>query len=538
MNRRLVAGVALGIAAQLSSIGLLLTSAWLIVRAAEHPPVLYLMVAIVSVRFFGIGRAVFHYGERLLTHDVALAATVEERVTAYRLLDRVAPFGMDRHRRGDVISRIVGDVESAQDRLLRLRLPWVYALASSGVVITLFAFVQPIAAVILAVHIAMCAGFARFVVARLGRSTRSQGALLRGSMSAEASSLVLASRDLVAHGTGAGMRDRTTHSVDELASVQRSAAWVAGAGTAFVLASTGATIVLLSALATGIPAVLAGVVLLAPIALIEPLQSLADAERLRPDISAARERLDELAHTPVPVHEPAAARSLPDSNELVVSDLVVGWDQPVAAPVSFTIGRGDILGVTGRSGAGKSTLAMTLLKLIESRSGQITLGGADFADLSGPDIRSRIGMTGQDDVVFDTTIRENLKVADRDASDAELHAALARAGLAQFMTRLPKGLDTAVGENGDELSGGERQRLGIARLLLAHHEILVFDEPTEHLDAATAAAVMKDIVELSRDHGVLIISHSPAALRFCHETVHLQSSSVEPELPIWGLLGV
>ncbi|WP_332661729.1 thiol reductant ABC exporter subunit CydC [Aeromicrobium sp.] len=529
MNRRLLAGVVLGIAAQLSSIGLLLTSAWLIVRAAEHPPVLYLMVAIVAVRFFGVGRAVFHYGERLLTHDVALAAMVEERVRAYRLLDRIAPLGFERHRRGDVISRIVGDVESAQDRLLRLRLPWVHALVSSAVVITLFSFIQPAAAVVLAAHVVVCAGFARFVVARLFQSVRSRGSLLRGSMSAEASSLVLASRDLVAHGTGAGMRARTTDSVDALAVVQRSGAWVAGAGTAFVLAASGVTIVLLSTLASGMAPVLVGVVLLAPIALIEPLQSLAEAERLRPEIVASRDRLDELARTAAPVNEPVGARPLPASSDLVVSDLVVGWDQPVASPVSFTIQRGDIVGVTGCSGAGKSTLAMTLVKLIESRSGSITLGGVDFAALRGSDIRTRIGMTGQDDVVFDTTIRENLRIADRGASDSDMYGALGRAGLAEFVMGLPRGLDTPVGENGDELSGGERQRLGIARLLLAHHELLVFDEPTEHLDPATAAAVMRDIVDLSRDHGVLVISHSPAALRICDQVVHLAGNLVELE---------
>lgn len=525
MNPRLAAGVVLGIAAQLSSIGLLLTSAWLIVRAAEHPPVLYLMVAIVSVRFFGVGRAVFHYAERLLTHDVALAGTVEERVRAYRQLNRVAPFGFDRHRRGDVISRIVGDVESAQDRLLRLRLPWVYALVSSAVVITLFVVIEPLAAVVLAAHVLACAGFARFVVARLCRSERSRGAQLRGSMSAEASSLVLASRDLVAHGIGQSMRARTTDSVDELAAVQRSGARVAGAGTAFVLASTGLTIVMLGMLAPGVAPVLVGVLLLAPVALIEPLQSLAEAERLRPEIAAARDRLDELANVPTPVREPADPRALPLSPVLAVSDLVVGWDLPAAAPVSFTIRPGDIIGITGCSGVGKSTLAMTLLKLIESRSGAITLGGVDFADLRGADIRSRIGMTGQDDVVFDTTIRENLKVADRGASDVDMHRALARAGLDRFMQGLPKGLDTAVGENGAELSGGERQRLGMARLLLAHHDILIFDEPTEHLDRATARAVMADIRALGRDHGVVVISHSRAALDVCDRVVHLQATS-------------
>lgn len=529
MSRRLLAGVTLGIAAQLSSIGLLLTSAWLIVRAAEHPPVLYLMVAIVSVRFFGVGRAVFHYGERLLTHDVALAAGVEERVRAYRQMDRIAPKGFDRHRRGDVISRIVGDVESAQDRLLRLRLPWVCAIVSSTVVVALLMFIHPAAAAVLAVHIAVCTAFTRLVVGRLDTTVRSRAALQRGRMSAEASSLVLASRDLVAHGVGDGMRERTTHSVDELAAIQRSGAWVAGAGTAFVLASTGMTLVVLSALASGIQPVLVGVVLLAPVALIEPLQSLAEAERLRPEIAAARERLDELAAIPAPVVEPIEARTLPVTTDLVVSDLVVGWDGPVAAPVSFTLRRGDIIGVTGRSGAGKSTLAMTLLKLIERRSGSITLGGVDLDHLSGRDVRSRIGMTGQDDVVFDTTIRENLKIADRDASDADMHAALARAGLDQFVRGLPNELDTSVGENGDELSGGERQRLGIARLLLAHHEILVFDEPTEHLDHETAATVMADIRALGRDHGVLVISHSPAALSVCNRVVRLESTSVALE---------
>ena len=348
-------------------------------------------------------------------------------------------------------------------------------------------------------------------------------------MSAEASSLVLASRDLVAHGTGAGMWERTTQSVEDLALVQRTGAWVAGAGTAFVLASTGLAIVILATLASGTAPVLVGVVLLAPIALIEPLQSLVEAERLRPEIAAARVRLDELASMAAPVHEPATTAPLPVASSLIASDLTVGWDRPLAAPVSFTVRRGDILGITGRSGAGKSTLAMTLLKLIASRSGSLTLGGVDFAELSGVDIRSRIGMTGQDDVVFDTTIRENLKIADPEASDLDMHHALVGAGLQDFVSRLGEGLDTAVGENGNELSGGERQRLGIARLLLAHHEILVFDEPTEHLDAATAAAVMQDIVQLSRDHGVVIVSHSAAALGACHRVVRLESRAVRLE---------
>jgi len=527
--KRLLGGVTLGVAAQLSSIGLLLTSAWLIARAAEHPPVLYLMVAIVAVRFFGVGRAVFHYGERLLTHDVALRATVEERVRVYRLLDRVAPFGLVRRRRGDLVDRVVGDVESAQDRLLRLRLPWVYALVSSSAVVALLVFISPVIALILTVHVIVCAAFARLVVSRLSCAARARSASLRGTMSADASALVLTSRDLVAHGVSVDVTARVNRSVDELAASQRAAARAAGAGTAFVLAVTGVTVLVLAVLGGGIAPVLVGVVLLAPVALIEPLQSLAEAERLRPEILAAHERLTDLANLPAPVADPVVLGPLPASGGLVIDELIVGWDRATAAPVSFAVRPGELVGLTGPSGVGKSTLAMTLLRLIAPQSGSLTVGGVDFSHLSGTDVRARVGMTGQDDVVFDTTIRENLKVADPKAADSAMHEALRRAGLERFVAALPMGLDTPVGENGNELSGGERQRLGIARLLLADHDILVLDEPTEHLDEATATNVLRDIVRLSADHGVLLISHSPAALARCNRIVRLQPADDAPK---------
>ncbi|AXT86599.1 thiol reductant ABC exporter subunit CydC [Aeromicrobium sp. A1-2] len=525
MRRRLVAGATLGVAAQLSSIGLLLTSAWLIVRAAQHPPVLYLMVAIVSVRFFGVGRAVFHYGERLLTHDVALAATTDQRVRTYRDLDRVAPFGLDRQRRGDLISRIVGDVESGQDRLLRLRLPWTYAFVSTAAVVLLATLVRPAAGLIVALHVLACFAFLRLGAGR-GRVDASAG--LRGTMSADASAFVMASRDLVAYGITPDTCPEQHRTIDALAQTQRAAAWVSGLGTAFVLASTGVSLLALGLVATGAPSVMVGVLLLAPVALIEPLESLAEAERLRPDVEAAERRLHELSTVPTPVDEPTGPHPLPESSVLSVNDLVVGWDRSITAPISFELRRGDLLGITGSSGAGKSTLAMTLLKLVESRGGSIRLGGTDLADLSGSSVRTRIGMSGQDDTVFDTTIRENLRIADPAADETALLAALDRAGLAAFVRGLPEGLDTPVGEHGGELSGGERQRLSIARLLLARRDVIILDEPTEHLDPSTAAALLDDIVGLARDHAVLVISHSGLALDRCDRVINLAGASPDP----------
>lgn len=521
MSRRLVAGAMLGIVSQLCSVGLLLTSAWLIVRAAEHPPILFLMVAIVSVRFFGLGRAVLHYGERLVTHNAALHMLAEERVRAYQELERAAPAGLHRQRRGDVVSRVVGDVEAVQDRLLRIDLPWVYAVVSSACVVAVLGAVDPLAGLIIAAHGVGCCLFVRLAVPRRGIDRAATVAELEGRMSAEASALALTGRDLVASGASRTFAIDIGQSIDRLAEIQSRRSWGGALRAAYILGSSGLAVALLTGPASASPRVLAGVVLLAPVALLEPLLQLADAERLRPGVVAARQRLDELRITQTPVAEPTSARPLPASSTITVDDLAIGWHSTLAQHISFRLGRGDLLGVAGASGVGKSTLALTLLRLVEPRSGCIRLGDVTFGELAGPDIRTRIGLAGHGDVLFDTTIRENLRIADPAATDRDLHAALARAGLGDFVLGLPLGLDTFVGEHGNALSGGERKRLAVARLLLGRHEILVFDEPTEHLDEPAAAALLADIQTLTADHGVMIVSHSSVALAACHSVIHL-----------------
>ncbi|MBC7631595.1 thiol reductant ABC exporter subunit CydC [Aeromicrobium sp.] len=525
MRRRLVAGAVLGVLSQLCSVALLLTAAWLIVRAAEHPPVLYLMVAIVSVRFFGLGRATFRYAERLLTHDAALTAMTEQRVGAYHQLARVAPIGLPRQRRGDVVSRVVADVDAAQDGLLRIRLPWIYASASAACTIVLLALIEPVSGLLLALHVAACALFVRCVVSGATRRNGATTAELQGTLSADVSLVALSARDLVAYGAAGDFRRTIGATIDKLGARQRSRTWVGGLGSAFVLASTGVTIALLAARASDIPAVLVGVVLLAPVALLEPLQSLADAERLRPDVDSARRRLDDLSLTPTPVAEPATARPLPAQSTLVVDELSIGWDHTISRDISFVLDRGSVVGVSGPSGVGKSTLALTLLKLVEPRAGRVTLGGTDFCDLDGADIRTRVAASSQDDVLFDTTIRENLRIACPTASDDTMHAALGRAGMGSFVYQLPLGLETPIGEHGALLSGGERQRLSLARLIMSGRDVLIFDEPTEHLDEPTAVALMDDIVAVARDHAVLVISHSPYVLARCDRVVALHDDA-------------
>lgn len=517
----LVWGRIFGVLSQIAATGLLLASAWLIVRAAEQPPVLYLMVAIVSVRFFGLSRAALRYVERLLTHDAAFARVTEARIAVYRDLNRAAPVGMPGQRRGDLVSRVVSDVDAVQDRMLRLRGPWIVALAASAVTIGLVAVLDPVSGVVLAASTAVSMILVRIVVPWSVRRSGERSARWRGELAADVSQGVLASPDLVAYGAAGLLRDSAHQSIERLARAQRRTAVLAGLGEALVLASTGAAVAVVAALSGGLDPVLVGVVVLAPLALLEPLTALSEAEALRPGIEDAQRRLAELGEAAESVAEPAVAATAPASFSLDVKDLDIGWDTTLASGIEFSLPEGEVIAIAGPSGTGKSTLALTLARLIEPRGGVVRLGGTDVRELAAADTRSTIGYLAQDEIVFDTTIRENLRIADPAATDAQMFDALRTAGMADFMASLPDGLDTTVGERGGRLSGGERQRLCLARLVLGGHRILVLDEPTEHLDHETAETLLDDILALAPARSIIVISHSPWVLERLGRTVDL-----------------
>lgn len=515
MKWRLAAGWTLGVAAQLSVIGLLLTSAWLISRAAEHPPVLYLMVAIVSVRAFGIGRSVLRYGERLLTHDAAFGMLTRERIGAYVALERAAPSGLSGERRGDLVRRAVADVDSLQDRQLRVRLPLTVNLCAEACVVVLAGWIDLPTGLILAGIVAALQLGVPLLVAHQGGVEQRSVAGLHGSMSAQLAEAVGAAPDLVAYDAAGRVRERLLDTDRQLVKAQHGAAWLNGLGSALVLLGVGAAVCLsvLTASAAvasgGLQPTLLAVLVLAPVALLEPLGSIPVIEQERQRVRASVDRIRALGDLRSPRSEPDSAWPLPADTTLVVRNLSVGWQGSTAATgIDFTLGHGEVLAIGGPSGSGKSTLAMTLLGLIERLDGAIALGGVDLRQLAGADIRHRIGLLQQDGHIFATSLRENLRIARPDATDAQFEHALSLAGLLDFVRRLPEGLATEVGENGNRLSGGERQRLGLARLLLAEHRILILDEPTEHLDRPTAEALLEDVLALAPDRSILIITHA------------------------------
>jgi len=526
---RLLLGRVLGVSAQLSAAGLLLTSAWLIVRAAEHPPVLFLMVAIVGVRFFGVARTVLRYAERLVLHDVALHRVVELRVRVLEVLEQRAGQLADATQRGDLVRRVVSDVDAVQDRLLRVRGPWIVAIATTVVTAAVLAWILPIAGAVLVAG----AGSAMLLVRLTGGDAATESlTAARAALAAEASNEAVAAPDLVVAGATSGRL--LTVQVERIAELERHSARRSGLAQSLVLMCTAAALGALALLSGDLEPVMVGVVVLAPLALAEPLEALADAERFRRDVEAAEQRLRTLLAAGAAVPDPTFPAMLPEASlpgacDLRLEGVAIGRSVPLVSGIDLDLAAGSAVAVTGPSGVGKSTLGLTLTRFLEPMAGRIVLGGVDVTTLTGADVRSRIGLLSQDEMVFDTTVRENLRIADPSAGDDRMMRALDDAGLGSWLASTRDGLDTRVGERGSALSGGERQRLCLARLLLAGHRILVLDEPTEHLDDSAAERLLADLLALRPRVSLVVISHDQRVIDAVGHRLDLESAAQPQE---------
>ncbi|MYW02491.1 thiol reductant ABC exporter subunit CydC, partial [Streptomyces sp. SID3343] len=276
--------------------------------------------------------------------------------------------------------------------------------------------------------------------------------------------------------------------------------------------------------------VLLALVVLTPLAAFEATAVLPAAGRHLESSRRAAARVFEVIDAPEPVREPTEPAALPAAPRgLAVRDLHARWTPqgpPALAGVDLDLTPGKRVAVVGPSGSGKTTLANVLLRFLEPAAGTVTLDGTSLTDLAGDDVRRVIGLCAQDAHVFDSSLRENLRLARPDCTDDDLRAALARARLLDWVDTLPAGLDTMVGEHGARLSGGQRQRLALARALLADFEILLLDEPAEHLDLATADALTADLLDATRGRTTVLVTHRLTGLDAVDEIVVLTEGRV------------
>jgi thiol reductant ABC exporter CydC subunit len=534
-RRLLSVAVLLGSGAVIAAGGLLVTSGYLISRAAQRPAILSLAVAIVAVRAFAISRAALRYGERVASHDAALRLLGRVRARFYRRLAPLVPGDLGGPRSGDLLSRFVGDVDTLQDLYVRALTPPVIAaltIFAAGLVSWL---ILPSAAPVLIGGTLVAAIAVPALAAALASSAGRRQAGARAALTAELVETIDGAPELAVAGRGperiARLRDADRH----LASLARHDALAGAIATSAGSLCAGLTLVLV--LLVAIPAVGSGAlsgVLLASLAFltlaafegITPLP--AAARRLRACAEAAH-RLERLCRRRPSVTDPAQPRPLPTSGNLVLEGVRVRYgpeDPWVLDGIELTIAAGRRIALRGPSGAGKTTLAQLLVRFRDADAGSVSIGGVDLRDVAQDDVRRAVVLGTQDAHVFNTTVRENILLARRDAGEAEIWQALEAAGAGEWVRGLPHGLDTMAGEDGGLLSGGQRQRIALARSLLADSRFLILDEPTAHLDPDTAREIMHDLVAGAGDRGLLVITHGTIGLEHFDEILELRAGRI------------
>jgi thiol reductant ABC exporter CydC subunit len=517
---RLALGVLLGALAIGCGVGLLAASGWLISRASLRPPILELNIAIVAVRAFGIGRGVFRYAERLVSHDAAFRALSQLRLAVYDRLAVVAPAGVPAYRRGDLLERLVRDVDATQDLPLRVLLPYLSGAIVALASVLLAFLILPAAGVVLAVSLLLAATVVPLITARAASDAERASAPERGQLNADVLTLLDGIADLSTSGAAPAWLDRLAADDRRIGGLASRSATAAGLASALGVLLSGLAVVAM--LVVAIPAVRSGelvgenlaVLALLPLATYEAVVAMPTAAlalgRVRGSAARVVEVLDAVDPVPDPVHPVPAPTGVVG---LRMSDVAAGWPggDDVLHDVSLDVEPGERVGLLGSSGSGKSTLLAVLAGFLPY-SGSIELGGVELRDMRGEDLRRVVGWCPQLPHVFDTSVVENVRLARPDATDKEVRDALDAVGLGPWLEASPEGLHTPVGDHGALVSAGQRQRLGVARVLLGGHPVVLLDEPTEHLDEQTADVVAAELVRALAGRTVLWVAHRPHGL--------------------------
>ena len=534
---RLALAVLAGAAATGCGVALLGVSGFLLARASQHPPIVAISAAVVAVRALSVGRGVFRYAERLASHDVAFRVLAGLRVRVYRRLERLAPAGLREFRSGDLLARLVSDVDATQELFLRgVGPPLAAALVGAGAVVAVWLLLGAPAGAVLAAGMVAGGLLVPWLASARARRAGQRTAAARGGFSASLTDLLAGAADLHAFGACDEALASLSDADREMTALARRSGSGEGLGAGLGSAVAGITVWIV--LLAGVAAVAAGPLSRVPLA-AAVLTALAAFEAVAPlpaaaislgQAGAAAGRVVAVLDTPEPVTDPPDPLPPPTGPlTVVLRNVRVRYHpaEPFALDgVDLDLRTGRRVALVGPSGAGKSTVAGLLLRFCELSAGSATLCGADLARYRADDVRTVIGGCPQDPHIFDATIRENIQLARPGASEPELAAAATAARLLPWIQTLPEGWDTPVGAHGAAVSGGERQRIALARALLADPALLILDEPTAHLEPATARALTADLLAVTRGRATLLITHDLDGLEEVDEIVVLDAGRV------------
>ncbi|MBT2503952.1 thiol reductant ABC exporter subunit CydC [Curtobacterium sp. ISL-83] len=520
--------VAAGALSAVCAVALLAASGYLITRAAEHPPILYLTLVMVGVRAFALGRAALRYVDRLAGHDASFRQLAVVRTEMYRRLSSVAPTGLGATGRGDLLTRLVTDTDRLQDLPIRVVGPLVSAATVAVLSVVAVAIVSVPAALVLLLALVVAGLVGTIATRAIAEQSDRATAAARGHLADLVLDTVRTLDVFAAYGT---LDERLAHlarlDADVTRAVRRRGSVESLVGALVGLVGGAAVI---GILAVGAPSVVSGALdgplwalaVFVPLALFDVVGAVPLAVLTSRRVRAAAERIE----TVVPAEAPAGIVAEPDGPAdpeslvvdgpvtIAVRDLSVRWpgaDRPAVDGVSFELLPGEVVVLEGPSGAGKSTLVDALVRFVD-HDGTYTIDGVSAKDLHPDAVRARVGLIEQDPFVFDQSVRQNLLFARESATDDDLVAVLERVGLGDWLARRG-GLDASVGERGVLVSGGQAHRLALARALLHAFPVLVLDEPTADIDPDLGDTVLRDLVTTARAAGrsVVIVSHVPVA---------------------------
>ncbi len=504
---RILVGATIGGLSSAMAVGLLACSAWLISMASLRPPIMVLEVAIVSVRFFGLSRGVLRYAARIIEHNSALRTLTKIRVGLYLKLEGQLPQYFAILRRGEVLRRMVADSELLMDLWLRIGNPWIGALVSGtaglGIIFTLAPHLGITLAAIFIVALFLIPLVAVGFSANEGQRREEErifDAIIQASDSVQ-ESLIFGYQKAV-RGEIAGAQ-RLLNRIDVKSGL------ASGLAIFLQYLATGLSVVIaaISSVALFHEKSLAGVnvavVLLLPLVIFDGFTGLPAAfSRLATILNSARSVDALLSELEVveglsPIKEPA--------NGLVeFSSAIPLLPKVKIKPYSGRAEIGRPLVISGKSGAGKSSLLHALIGFLDFR-GTITIGGQSAAEISSEDRIEKFAILLQQDHLFATSIRENLKIGNPSANDEEIMATLELVEMSELISKV--GLDTHIGAYGHNFSGGERQRLKLARTLLRNRPYVLLDEPFEYLDAEQAQRIASRVSNYCKGKTLIVISH-------------------------------
>lgn len=514
------------------NVGLLTVSAWLLASAALQPGLTYLSLAIVGVRFFGVSRAVCRYFERYTSHRMAFQGLYGLRVWFYAHLEPLAPAILKRFGAGDMLGRIMGDIEVLQFFYLRTLIPPAAAIALTilvayGVSTIDNSLVAPI----------VLAAFILGLVLPLGIYAHNKQSLTAiGPQQGEYKSLLSDTmdslEDVISYGNEQLVYDRIQHMMSSVDANKGVIERGMNLGNTLFLGGVQITVVIVAILAanalTGAWAsVMVAVAAIGTQAWFEALQPMIAAVHHGAESKVATSRLIALADEPIPVVEPKAPKPFNANREITFTDVSFGYDahRRIYEHLRLDIKQGQSIAIVGASGSGKTTLFNMLERLYDYR-GSIHVGDVELKDISIDTWRNALGTITQDTYIFHASFEDNIRLARPDASEADLEYAIDRASLRSVVERLPDGIHTIVGSGGHGLSGGERQRVALARLFLRKPQVVLLDEPLEGLDQVTRKALHRDLMEYVQDKTCLYITHQLEGLEHMDRILFMDKGQI------------